>query len=47
LHPDGTIDKEPLGWNDYNLSLTYSTEDLKHNWQKYRHKFEEEIDETR
>ena len=47
LHPDGSADKEPLGWEDYNLSLTYATEDLKHNWQKYRQRFEEELYETR
>lgn len=28
---------------DYNLSLAYATEDLKHNWRKYRQKFEEEL----
>lgn len=43
LHPDGSVDKEPLAWEDYNLSLTYATEDLKHNWRKYRHRFEEEL----
>lgn len=43
LHPDGSSDKEALGWEDYNLSLTYATEDLKRNWQKYRQRFEEEL----
>ena len=43
LHADGSSEKEPLWWQDYNLSLTYATEDLKHNWQKYRQRFEEEI----
>lgn len=47
LHPDGSSDKEPLWFEDYNLSLTYTTEDLKHNWQRYRQKFEEEFYEKR
>ena len=47
LHADGSVDKELLGWEDYNLSLTYSMEDLKRNWQKYRQKFEEELNETK
>ncbi len=45
MHPDGSADKEPLSWEDYNLNLTYATEDLKHNWQKYRQRFEEELNE--
>lgn len=45
IHPDGRTEKEPLWWQDYNLALTYVTEDLKQNWQKYRHNFEEEINE--
>lgn len=43
LHPDGSVDKEPLFWQDYNISLTYATEDLKHYWLKYRQRFEEEL----
>ncbi len=43
LHPDGSSEKEPLGWEDYNLCFTYATEDLKRNWQKYRQKFEKEL----
>ncbi len=45
LHADGSADKEPLVWEDYNLALTYATQDLKHNWQKYRQNYEEEINE--
>lgn len=47
IHADGLVDKEPLMWEDYNLALTYATQDLKHNWQKYRKKFEEEINERK
>jgi len=42
LHPDGSSEKELLAW-DYNLALTYATEELKQNWKKYRQKFEEEL----
>jgi hypothetical protein len=47
MHSDGSVDKEPLSWENYNLSLTYTTEDLKHNWQKYRQRFEEELNERK
>ncbi len=43
VHGNGSSEKEPFLWQDYNLSLTYATEDLKHNWQKYRQRFEEEL----
>ena len=47
VHVGGQIEKEPLPWEDYNLALTYATQDLKQNWQKYRRNFEEEINESR
>jgi hypothetical protein len=47
LHPKSRIEKEPLGWQDYNSALTYATEDLKQNWQKYRHKYEEELNDKK
>lgn len=43
LRPDGSSEKEPLWWENYNLSLTYATEDLKHNWQRYKQKFEGDL----
>ena len=46
LHPDGSSEKELLSW-DYNLALTYATEELKRNWKKYRQKFEEELYDKR
>lgn len=44
VRPDGLVDKQPLPFHDYNLALTYATEDLKRNWQYYRRQFEEEND---
>lgn len=43
LHADGSVEKEPVLWENYNLALTYATQDLKQNWQKYRRGFEEEV----
>ena len=47
LHADGSINKEPLLWQDYNLALTHTTLDLKQNWQKYRQNYEEEINDRK
>lgn len=47
LHADGSIDKEPLLWQDYNLALTHTTLDLKQNWQKYRQNYENEINDRK
>ena len=43
LYPDGSSIKEPLPWDNYNLALTYATQDLKYNWYKYRREFEEKM----
>lgn len=43
IHADGKIDKEPFIWQDYNVALTYATEDLKRNWEKYRNNYEKEV----
>ncbi len=47
IRPDGSMQKQPLFFENYNMALTYATEELKQNWQKYRQRFEEEIDEPR
>ncbi len=47
LHADGSVEKEPLLWQNYNLALTYTTLDLKQNWQKYRQNYEEEINDRK
>ncbi len=43
IHSDGSTDKEPLSMGNYNLSMTFATNDIKQNWQKYRQRFEEEL----
>ena len=43
LHPDGTIEKQPLPWMSYNTALTYAMQDLKMQWRRYRHAFEEDM----
>ncbi len=45
IYPNGKTVKSVLEWQDYNLALTYATEDLKQNWQIYRRNFEEKINE--
>lgn len=47
LHPDGFSEKQPLPFVNYNLALTFATQDLKQNWHRYRHLFEEEINDAR
>lgn len=47
MRANGTVDKQPLLFESYNLSLTYATQELKQNWQRYRHNFEEEENESK
>lgn len=47
IHLDGSTDKQPLLFESYNLALTYATQELKQNWQRYRHNFEEEINASK
>lgn len=47
LHPDGSSEKQPLPFLTYNLALIHATQDLKQNWQRYRHFFEEEINDRK
>jgi len=37
MYPDGSVDKQPLLFESYNLALTFATQELKQNWQRYRH----------
>lgn len=39
VHPDGRVDKTPLGMEDWNEALTTAMEDLKVNWPWYRERF--------
>lgn len=42
----GEVIKEELGFNDFNLALTFAEKDLKDNWQKYRDIFLKEVGES-
>jgi len=47
MYPDGSVDKQPLLFESYNLALTFATQELKQNWQRYRHNFEEETNDSK
>ena len=36
LHPDGTQDKQPMRFGDYNIAFTFAIQDLKGSWRWYR-----------
>ena len=42
VHPNGRVDKTPMGLADWNQALTMAMEDLKANWPWYRQRFLEE-----
>ena len=46
IHPDGRVDKEPLLWENYNVALTFATQELKANWRRYRQRYAEEAHEA-
>ena len=43
LHPDGSVEKEPLFHWNYNEALTFSHNDIRSNWEWYRERFEREM----
>ena len=43
MHPDGSVEKEPLPYWDYNEALTFAQYDIKSNWEWYREKYEKEM----
>ncbi len=43
IRQDGSISKQPLFFETYNLTFTFATLDLKANWKQYRKDFEKEI----
>ena len=43
IKPDGSVIKQPLLFETYNLAFTFATLDLKANWKQYRENFEKEI----
>jgi len=43
IHPDRTVEKQPLPWMSFAVALTYATQELKTHWRRYRQAFEEEM----
>ena len=43
IHPDGSVDKQPLHFNDFNSAFTFAVQDLKISWKWYRRAYEEEM----
>ncbi|MBA7519742.1 hypothetical protein ES705_11829 [subsurface metagenome] len=42
LHPDGSVEKQPLLFYNFNLALTFAIQDLKLLWKWYRSSYEQE-----
>lgn len=43
LHPDGSVDKQPLDFASLNLAFTFAIQDLKSLWRWYRYGYEKEL----
>lgn len=43
IHPNGTINKQPLPFTDFNIAFTFATQDLKVSWKWYRIAYEKEL----
>ena len=43
LHPDGSVDKQPLNFPSLNLAFTFAVQDLKSLWRWYRYGYEKEL----
>lgn len=43
IHPNGTIDKQPLLFTDFNVAFTFAIQDLKILWKWYRIAYEKEL----
>jgi hypothetical protein len=43
LHPDGSVDKQPLNFPSLNLAFTFAIQDLKSLWPWYRYGYEKEL----
>ena len=44
LHPDGSVDKQPLHFSTLNLAFTFAVQDLKSLWRWYRYGYEKELE---
>jgi len=43
IHFDGSVEKEPLYFVNYNFAFTFATQDLRKSWRKYREKYKQEV----
>ena len=43
LHPDGSVEKQPLNFPGLNLAFTFAVQDLKSLWRWYRYGYEKEL----
>ena len=43
LHPDGSVEKQPLNFPSLNLAFTFAVQDLKSLWRWYRYGYEKEM----
>ncbi|MBI3755073.1 MAG: hypothetical protein HY265_02790 [Deltaproteobacteria bacterium] len=44
IHPNGSAEKQPLKFADFNTAFTFAVQDLKIAWKWYRKAYEEEIE---
>ncbi len=43
MHPDGSVEKVPLPYWNYNEVLTFAQNDIKSNWEWYRERYKKEM----
>jgi len=43
MHPDGSVEKVPLPYWDYNEALTFAQYDIRSNWEWYRVRYKKEV----
>jgi len=43
MHSNGSVEKIPLPYWDYNEALLFAQDDIKSNWEWYRERYEKEI----
>jgi hypothetical protein len=43
LHPNGSVDKQPLDFPSLTLAFTFAIQDLKSLWRWYRYGYEKEL----
>jgi len=43
MYPDGSVEKVPLLYWDYNEALIFAQYDIKSNWEWYRERYEKEM----